>query len=447
LDTPINNTQQLDSNVGLTNNLLDFKVTEKSPSLAQATIVVENTVIDTLYQEAALNQQQQIQTQGFQRGNVPLSYIKENFKTHLTSHLKEFIFKYCIINFLYKKIHEQKIVTADEPRLVSIVLEPTKDAKFNFEWTHIDSINIHEWKYFPFKAPKRKNYKDLDRQVETFIKEERNHLKDWHNEGLVINDWVNFNVTLAQQNNTILLEELKQNFWFKLDNEEVENPLRKLFLGKKKGDSFYTTNIGFQEYFSDQLPISYNFYIEIVDTVPYHYFCLEQFKYHFRLKTNKDVHKKLIEVCSYRNDISQRLAMVEESLKLLLYKHPIIAPKKLVLRQQNIILHAVRENPDYNVYRKQKDFQKQIQRLAEKQVKEVIFLDHLAYHESIGITNEDIKAYLNLTKRQRMKEFIYCNLPNFKQEGNTVPIPVQELKHTCLRDKTINYIIYHLTKK
>ena len=34
------------------------------------------------------------------------------------------------------------------------------------------TITFQEWKYLPFKAPKRKNYKDLDRQVETFLQEE-----------------------------------------------------------------------------------------------------------------------------------------------------------------------------------------------------------------------------------------------------------------------------------
>ncbi|MGB8367646.1 MAG: trigger factor, partial [Candidatus Babeliales bacterium] len=199
LDAPINNIQQSNQNVGLTNSFLDFKVIEKSPSLLQATIIVSANVVDILYQEAVLNQQQHIQTQGFQRGNVPLSYIQENFKTQLISHLKEFIFKYCVINFLYKKIYEQKIVTADEPRLINITLEPKKDAQFNFEWTQIDPITIHEWKYFPFKAPKRKNYKDLDRQVETFIKEERSYLKNWQDKGLAIGDWVNFTITLANK--------------------------------------------------------------------------------------------------------------------------------------------------------------------------------------------------------------------------------------------------------
>jgi len=447
LDTPINKAQNIDSAIISNNNILDFKVVNKSLHLSNAIITVPANIVDTLYQEAVINQQNHVQTDGFQRGNIPLSYIQQNFKTNLINHLKEFILKYYVINFLYLKIHSQKIMTPGEPRLVSITLEPNQDAQFNFEWTQANPIIIHEWKYFPFKAPKRKNYKDLDRQVETFIKKERNNLKNWHNEGLVIGDWVNFTIALAKQDNTIFFPQLTQNFWFKLDNEELESPLRKLFLGKKKGDLFYTTDNGLHEYFSDQLSISYNFCIKIIDIVPYHYFCFEKFKYHFRIKTNKDMHKKLIEVCSYRNDISQRLAMIEEALKLLLYKHPIITPKQLILRQQNILLRSIRENPDYNVYRKQKDFQKQVQRLAEKQIKETILLDQLAYHENIAINNEDIKGYLNLTNRPRMKEFIYLNLPNFKREESAVPIPTEELKHTCLRDKAINYVIYHLTKK
>ncbi len=447
MDTPINKSQSHDAAITLNNSVLDCKVIDKSSHLSNAIITVPVDIVDILYQEAAINQQHHIQTDGFQRGNVPLSYIQQNFKTNLINHLKEFILKYYIINFLYLKIRSQKIMVAGEPRLVSITLEPNKDAQFNFEWSQANLITIHEWKHFPFKAPKRKNYKDLDRQVEAFIKKERNNLKNWNNEGLVVGDWVNFTIALAKQDNTILLSHLTQNFWFKLDNEEIESPLRKLFLGKKKGDLFFTTDNGLHEYFSGQLPISYNFCIEIIDTVPYYYFCFEKFKHHFRIKTNKDMHKKLIEVCSYRNDISQRLSMVEEALKLLLYKHPIVIPKQLVLRRQNILLRTIRENPDYNVYRKQKDFQKQVQRLAEKQVKETILLDQLAYYENISIDNEDIKRYLNLTNRPRMKEFIYLDPPNFKREENAVPVPTEELKHSCLRDKAINYIIYHLTKK
>ena len=70
------------------------------------------------------------------------------------------------------------------------------------------------------------------------------------------------------------------------------------------GDSFETNNHGFQDFFSNQLASLYTFRVDIIDTVPYAHFCFDQFKNHFKIKTNKDMHRKMIEVFSYRNDIS-----------------------------------------------------------------------------------------------------------------------------------------------
>jgi FKBP-type peptidyl-prolyl cis-trans isomerase (trigger factor) len=165
------------------------------------------------------------------------------------------------------------------------------------------------------------------------------------------------------------------------------------------------------------------------------------------VKTNKDMHKKLIEVFSYRNDVSQRLAMVEEAFKLLLSRHRFFAPNYLVLRQQKIILGAIQSNPDYNVYRKQKDFNFWVQQLAEKQVKEMLLIDQLIYRENITVSNEDIVNYLNLDKRQRMREFMYFGLPESKHYGQEMPLAMNELSRVCAREKAINYVIYYLTKK
>ena len=428
-------------------SLLQFEFTCDRPTLCNATVVIPKSTIDHLYHETALTQQHSIATQGFKQGNVPLEYIEQNFKNNITEHLKEFLFKYCVINFLYKEIRTRKILVAGEPRLLEITLEPHQDARFSFEFSVFPSISIHEWKYFPFKAPKRKNYKDLDRQVDNFIKDERLHLENTENEELSLSDWVNFDIILVDKNNKPLVEPFTQNLWLKLGNKEIEGPLQNLFIKKKKGDEFYTTNRGLQEHFSGQLNTSYNFHVKIADVLPHNYFCFDQFKRNFRIKTNKDMHKKLIEVFSYRNDISQRLAMVQEMLKLLLSKHRFIAPKQLILRQQKEILSAIQKNPDYNVYRKQRDFRERVEQLAEKQIKETWFVDQLAHHENVQMSLEDTKGYLNLSKRARMKDFIYFDLPITKQYGQEMPIPAEKLNRICIREKAINHAIYHLTKK
>ena len=173
----------------------------------------------------------------------------------------------------------------------------------------------------------------------------------------------------------------------------------------------------------------------------------DQLKKQFRIKTNKELHQKLIEVFSYRNDISQRKTMIDEACKLMLSKHPFNAPHFLILRQEEELLSAIQTNPDYLVYKMQKDFRRTIEQLAERQVKETILIDQIAYNERLEISHEDVKNYLNLTKRQRTREFLHFRFPITKVRGQETPIIAHELMTSCLREKTLNYIIYHLTKK
>lgn len=424
-----------------------FELECARPDFCYAAITVPESIVTILYHEAARSQQKSTQTSGFHHGNVPIDYIKKNFTANLVEHLNELLLKYCVINFLYEQIRVNKLVVSGEPRLTKMSFDPSGEAKFTFELSLFPDITIYEWKYFPFKAPKRKNYKDLDRQVESFIEEEKIQLQKMENEELTIGDWVNFNISFTNQEQHPLLAYYTQNFWFKLGEDDTESPLRQIFIGKKMGTTFFSNHRVLQEYFSDQLDTNYTFCIEITNTLSHQYFCFDHFKRIFRIKTNKDMHKKLIEVFSYRNDISQRHAMVEEGLRILLSKHKFKAPNYLILRQKKALLDRIKYNPDYQVYRSQKDFQNYVHDLAQKQVVEMIFIDTLAYHENIQVTDEDIKGYLNLINRPRMKEFIYFDVPSFKIQGQEVPIPTQELVRTCLREKAINYVIYHLTKK
>lgn len=426
---------------------LTLDLTFPTPNFCSAKITIPASIINALYQEVSSNQQKHIHTKGFAIGNAPLEYIQQNFKNNIINHLKEFLFKFYIINFLYQEIRIRKVIIAGEPRLVDIFLEPNQDAHFFFEFTSNQDLIINEWKYLPFKSPSRKKYQDLDRQVDLFIKTEQTNLQEYTTPTLSIGDWVNFNIAVHPIDPHQPLSTLTQNFWFRLGNEKLESAICDLFLGKKVGDVCYTDNKGFQDFFSNQLACHYTFRVEILDTLPCTYFCLQQFKHHFKIKTNKDIHKKLIEVFSYRDDISQRRSTVEESLKLLLSKHQFSIPPHLALRQQKVILEKISQNPDYNVYRKQKSFLSNIQKLAEKQTRETIFIDQFAYHENIDVSHEDIKGYLNLLNRPRTKEFIYFQTPSSTIHGQEVPIPTEEIKRTCLREKAINHAIYHLTKK
>jgi FKBP-type peptidyl-prolyl cis-trans isomerase (trigger factor) len=411
-----------------------------------AVVTVPTAWVNALYHQVTHFLQHSIQAPGFAKGEVPFGYIQQTFHTAIIEHLKEFLFNYCVLESLYHEVERQKLIVAGNPRLIDIELAYDKDAHFTFEITLFPSFSLLEWKYFVFKAPRRKNYKDLDRQVDSFIKEEKEHLKCYHeNTGIEAGDWVHCSITVIDADKKPLLPTHRA--WFKIGNEEVDSPLRELFLGKHPHDSFVSSIKALQEYFSDNLTTNYHFAITINDVLKHMYFCFEQFKRHFRLKTNKELMHKLIEVFSYRNDLSQRRSTIEETFKLLLSKHRFEVPSAFVLRQQEELLARIQTNPDYHVYRMQKDFQARLEQLAEKQAKECLLLDHIAYQENIVVEDDDIKAYLNLTQRPRMKEFIYFDPPVSKIRGQEYPIAHHTLKQICMREKTLNHIIYHLTRK
>lgn len=431
---------------GAYNQYLSFSLEKIRPTLANAIVTIPKDIVALVYEQATVAQAGYIQASGFRKGFVPITYVEHQCNTILIEHLKEFLFNYFALGFLLNQLIVHKIAVAGEPRLLTMEVEPGKEACFKFELTLFPHLELQEWRYFPFKAPKRKKYKDLDRQVESFITEEKEQLRLHKVNTVSINDWISFDLQLVNSQGITLLPHEKS-LWLKVGDEEVDAPLAEIFVGRSVGDSFSTQSMALQEYFSYRMNACYTFHITIKAVLHHAFFSLDDFKRYFKLKTNKDMTHKLIEVFSYRNDISQRRAMAEESLALLLAKHTFVVPNHLVLRQERTILHRIKHNADYHVYRMQSDFKERIHQLAEKQAKERILIDQIAYTENIQVNRQDIECYLNLTKRPRMKEFIYFDPPITKMDGKEVPISHEEMKHACLREKTLNHVIYHLTQE
>ena len=181
--------------------------------------------------------------------------------------------------------------------------------------------------------------------------------------------------------------------------------------------------------------------------MPHNHFCFDHLSSHFQLSTVEELHNKLIEVFSYRHDISQRRATAEQALALLLSKHQMELPKPFLDDATQRVLHTVQQNPDYDVYRKQKEFKTWIRQLAEKQLKESLMIDALAYHESITVTPEDLAYFLNNTLRNRTREFLYFEPYIEIRNGLYTLIPEQALFQSCLREKTLNFVIGVLQNK
>lgn len=426
---------------------LHFEFVYVTETTGQAVITIEQDLISTLTDIALHDQQKVLRPSGIDQRNVTRAFIQEHYAHSILQHLKEFLLKFCIIDFLYEQLHTQKIHFGGTPKLHSCSLFYNAEACYVFDVYLIGHIAIGEWKLFPFKSPKRKNYKDLDKQVEYFIAEELTNAQQSIPNIVHLHDWILFSLAPLDQENNPPKHQMLTYYWFKMADEEIESPLKELFLGKKLHAAIITHNQGLQQFLSNSLVSDYGFSIKILAIVSHKNVCFNQFKSFFKIKTQKDLHKKLIELFSYRNDISQRRAIVEEALKVLMTKHTFTIPKHLVSSQKDEILSSIKQIPDYNVYKRQADFEMRVQELAHKHAHEMVLIDQIAAHEGITVTMQDMKGYLNLTKRPRLRDFLYFEQPQTEVDGQQVPISVQQFKRYCLREKTINYIIYHLTKK
>ncbi|NBQ17247.1 hypothetical protein EBU24_02945 [bacterium] len=153
-------------------NGFSFLLKQIGIHFGDALVEVDNRYIKKLYTEASLAQQAHTSTQGFFNGGTPISYIEKNFQPHLLEHIKEFVYRYFVLNQLSKEVTQRKILLAGQPRITDIHVQLEEHAKYSFSLPLMQSIPLQGWKRLPFKAPKRKNYKDLDKQVENFLKDE-----------------------------------------------------------------------------------------------------------------------------------------------------------------------------------------------------------------------------------------------------------------------------------
>ena len=268
---------------------LSCTINDKQQWSCSAVITVPAAFVEYLYNQALQAQKYHVNAHGFVRQDAPLEYLAQNYHHAIIDHIKEFLFKYSVLNYLYEQIRQQKIHLVGEPRLIKVDLALQKDAEFYFDLSLYPPLSFQEWKFFPFKAPKRKNYKDLDRQVENFITEEQQSKERYVNNGIDIGDWVNFSLRLRMDSDKF--ENRPSHFWLRIVDEEVDRPFVDLFHRKKNGDTFTTESRCIQEYLSDPFSKSYGYDIEILDVIPHAYFCFDLFKHHFRLKTNKELYQ------------------------------------------------------------------------------------------------------------------------------------------------------------
>lgn len=420
---------------------------QQSRKLSWARVIVNKALVSAMYQQALSRHQLYVQARGFVRGATPISYIERTYKSYITEHLKEFLLNHCVINFLCQEITRQRAVVVGDPQLLRVDLTPDSDAEFLFQCSQLSVPIEQDWRKISFKIPGRRNYKDLDRQVELFIREEgslEQQAKIPHRSS--IGDWICFSISVIDHESRQTIFDTATLIWLKIGREDTDREAQNLLCGKIIGDSFTTTSNFLQRYFSKQLDTDYAFIVTIKSIVPSAYFSFDALRRHFSLTPRDSINRELVTVFSTRNDISLRREMVEATFRAIFKKFPVWVPEEFVKNQEEYLLREVQRTPDYPVYRLQKDFKAKIFALAEKQLREALIIDHIANKEMITVDQADVESYLGILQRPRTKEFIYFDLPVTQVNGQEQPIPLGIIKQACLREKVLNTVITTLTR-
>lgn len=427
---------------------LSCSIEQSDGQQGKARVAVKQSSVLALYQQALNQQRRLVQARGFPRGEVPTAYFEKTYRVNLIEHLKEFLFNHCVINTLYQELDQQRIVVAGEPHLISIDLDPNYDAKFVFSWTQLPLTPRTPWKDLSIKAPDRRNYKDLDKQVELFIEEETKKTIAYGKDSAInYHDWVLFSVSIIDHESHTQLLGYQDHLWLKIGREEIDREAQVLFLGKKAGDAFTSRSSFLQRYFCTQLDTDYLFLVTILAVTPHSHFSIDRLKKHFGISTEQDVKRILIEIFSHRHDISLRRETVEATLKILTKQFPISLPRPIVHQQELYLLREVQRTPDYPVYRLQKDFRLKINLLAEKQLREALIIDHISQAEATTVSEDDEISLMTLLQRPRTKEFIHFDLPITQKNGQEQPLPANIIKKLCRREKTLNKLTQLFSQK
>jgi FKBP-type peptidyl-prolyl cis-trans isomerase (trigger factor) len=382
--------------------------------------------------------------EGFNLSSTPNEHIEVAFKNQIKSKIKSYFLQHLVIDFIFAETESQHLIVTNYPRLTSVDVQPDGPISYHFDISVADQIDLKEWKHFAFKSPKRKKYKDLDKQVISFI-DTRTSARKMNPSVVEDNDWVLIRAVMVMADGSILSPQLTSMFWIKVGNQDVRPSLIEQLLGKQLESQFYTTDLDMHNSDDGHDLRSYRFLVTIVSIMKGSHFSMDTFKNTFKLKNKAEIHNKLMEVFSYRNDISQRKAIIDETFHLLLSKHRFEIPKHQVLRREEFLVHNLSEQPDYHVYKAQKDFQDCIAQLAEKQLKEEIIIDHIAHQENIHADTKDIQQYLHLIANKRLKEFVYFRPLIERIDDPQAIVNVMPLAQAVLREKALNYIIYTLT--
>ncbi len=421
---------------------LKYTIDKKSSHLWDVIIEVPTALTAHVKDHITRMYQQYTIMPGMSCKNLPVSYTQHYFAQEIERETQRFLHEHFIQESIQTFLHDHKIATVNWPRLKAIIDDTSNSYRFTVSLSLAPVISLENWQAYTFIAPKRKNYTDLDIQVESFITTLK---KEKPPETRVESgDWVRFAAQFRSPHiQTPIHSPLY--YWLRITNPLLASTAMQKFLNTQVNDSFTLPASALSTTQVHTPQTDYYFDITIETIVKTNTISLPQLQESLNVSDHLHLHNKLIELFSYRNDISLRKSIIEELFYSLLNAFRFEIAPHAITRRKEFLLFLMQQSPDNSVYTKQKQFNSHITLLAETKLKEEALIDAIAQYENITITPTDITHYLSLASNERLKEFLYFSPLNEESLSSDMPCGEYILTQSVLREKTLNTIIEKLS--
>ncbi len=283
-----------------------FQSVSSIKDFEKISIVIPKDIVKKFYDFLIKEKQKEIIVIGFEKGNVPIKYLKEHFKNIFEKTISETFFSIYVYKEIIKNIRNKGLFVNLLNIKPHIEIDLTENLlSYSYELPFYEIIKESVSYIKKIKIPIRKKYKDLDKQAETMIQIEEKNSKKIEAQKINYYDWIKINVSIFDTNeNKEVIPDYNVNLWIRISPENIDREIQSLFIGKSKNDSFISNVKCIQQFICPHSFTKYNFLIKIEDHVSNVFFSFNNFKNFFECKDNNDLQNKIIEIFSSRNDIS-----------------------------------------------------------------------------------------------------------------------------------------------
>ena len=110
----------------------------------QYDVIIPKNFVNQFFKHAAEVRQQDSDSHGFKKGNVPLDYIQIHYKKNILNHMQEIFLKHFVIDALLEYMQQNKILVVGQLKLINIAIDTEKDLELvTKQYTSIEEKKLN----------------------------------------------------------------------------------------------------------------------------------------------------------------------------------------------------------------------------------------------------------------------------------------------------------------